>query len=242
MIQLTKWKIKASMALLLIAIAATFSITSCKKLDFTKTEPPNPLPDEYWLKYDDGTNYTGVFANSGMAFDIAVKFSTGQLYAYQGFTISKIKFFPLTGAPAAYSVTLWEGSVPDLFHVQNTTIVEGQWNTVSIDQPYTVNSSLELWVGVWIRDYPSGTYPAGCDDGPAIPGYGDLYSIDDGITWNSLFNADGLNYNWNLQVMLTSKTGEKVVLDPSGYAGDKDQKLMLLKQNIYRENSGMTSK
>jgi hypothetical protein len=43
----------------------------------------------------------------------------------------------------------------------------------------------------------SGSYPASCDSGPAVAGFGDMISID-GTTYQSMATAYGLNYNWNI--------------------------------------------
>jgi hypothetical protein len=206
---------------LIFALIAGLALTSCKKLDFTKTEIQYP-PGDQWLFYDDGVNYTGISANSGGSFDIAMRFNPSQLAEYDGYEISAVKFFPVTGYPTLYSVTIWEGTEPpDLLHVQDISIVSGMWNTAYIDQAFYVDASKDLWIGVWIQDYPAGTYPAGCDAGPAFAGKGDLYSVDDGQTWSSLYNADGLNYNWNLEVYLEDLYGKKWQWQPE----------MILRQN-----------
>jgi hypothetical protein len=220
---------------LLFALVAGLAFTSCKKLDFTKTEI-NPPPGDKWLFYDNGSNYTGVSANSGGNFDIAIRFNPSQLTDYDGFQISEVKFYPVTGFPAAYSVTLWEGvEPPDLLKVQSASIISGTWNTVYLDELFYVDASQDLWVGVWVQDYPAGTFPAGCDSGPAIAGKGDLYSIDDGVSWSSLYNSDGLNYNWNIEVFLTSSYGKKVVLSTETNPSDKLRKdaLELIKPQTF---------
>jgi hypothetical protein len=214
---------------LLFTVLACLAVTSCKKLDFTKTEVPPPPGDE-WLFYDNGSNYTGVSANSGGNFDIAMRFNPSQLSDYNGFQIAEVKFYPLTGYPATYSVTLWKGTEPPtLIKVQAASVVSGSWNSVYLDELLYVDATQDLWVGIWIQDYPSGTYPAGCDAGPAVAGKGDLYSIDDGVSWSSLYNADGLNYNWNLEVFLVYPYGKKVM---PGTETDPDPAAKQLKEAL----------
>lgn len=210
--------------LVVMVILAGLVIVSCKKLDFTKTEP---LPQDVWLHYDDGINYTSVYCNYGGSFDIAMRFSPSDLTKYDGYEISKIKFYPTEGYPTVYYITLWEGSEPPtLLHAQQVSVIADTWNEAGLSQYFEVDASTDLWVGVWITSYPTDTYPAGCDEGPADAGKGDLYSADNGLTWYSLstVNTD-LNYNWNLQVMLSSPGGEKVTLAPSGNENGKEDKL-----------------
>jgi hypothetical protein len=228
---------------LLFALLAGLALTSCKKLDFTKTEI-QPPPGDMWLSYDNGTNYQGISANSGGNFDIAIRFDPSQLTDYDGYQISEVKFYPLTGYPAAYSITLWEGpEPPTLIKVQSAAITSGVWNTIYLDELFYVDASQDLWVGVWIQDYPAGTYPAGCDSGPAIAGNGDLYSVDDGVSWSSLYNSDGLNYNWNLEVYLVSPYGKKVMLATEPGPLDKQRKEALrLIQPEFTDNRMISSK
>ena len=54
----------------------------------------------------------------------------------------------------------------------------------------------------------AGTFPAGCDDGPAIQYNGDMIST--GGAWVSMSADFGLDYNWNI----------------AGYVGIADGKLL----------------
>jgi hypothetical protein len=223
---------------LLIVVLTCLAIFSCKKLDFTKTEIN--YPNDEWLHYDNGTNFTGINANSGGDFDIAVRFHSDQITSYDGFLISQVKFFPKVGYPATYSVTIWEGfDYPTLIHVQEASVISETWNTVYLDQSFYVDATQDLWVGVWVQSYPAGTYPAGCDEGPAVSGKGDLYSIDDGATWNSLYINDALNYNWNIQVFLTSPYGQKVMLANTDESPAKENKEALRMAQVDQVNDGM---
>ena len=224
---------------LLLAVLTSLAIFSCKKLDFTKTEIEVPVND--WLHYDNGNNYTGISANSGAYFDIAIRFSASQLANYEGFLISKVKFFPVEGYPAIYSITIWDGGdFPTLLHVQPvTSVIAGFWNEVTVDDIFYVDASQDLWIGIWIQDYPAGTFPAGCDSGPAVAGKGDLYSIDDGASWSSLYNADDLNYNWNLQVLLTGMSGQKALLENIHTSVAKDNKEALKNTHLVPSDDRM---
>jgi hypothetical protein len=192
-------------------IMAFLAITSCKKLDFSKSDID--IGGGKWLYYDDGRNFTGISANSLGNFDIAIRFSPSQLTDYDGFEISQVRFYPLVGNPATYSVTLWKGFEPPyLIHVQPATVEPGKWNTENIDSTLYVDASSQLWVGIKVQNYPAGSYPAGVDEGPANAGRGDLYSINNGVNWYSLYYTDGINYNWNLQVLLNHPSGKKTLI------------------------------
>ncbi|NQU85808.1 MAG: hypothetical protein HQ541_08615 [Mariniphaga sp.] len=180
-------------------------------VDF-KTEPGGTSE---WLHYDDGYNYTGVGYTEGGNFDVAIRFTTQDLQQYNGFSLTKIKFFPKLGSPVSYHVTIWEGyNPPDLVYIElvPNPIIEG-WTEFSISEPYTINANMELWVGYWIFNQPPNEYPAGADDGPAITGYGDMISKDDGETWDALSILNpALDYNWNVQVYVTNVKGREIEL------------------------------
>jgi hypothetical protein len=200
--------------LLLFALLAGLAFSSCKKLDFTKTEPPSPPGSDTWLYYDNGLNFTGISANSGGDFDIAIRISSSDLTDYDGYLIDQVKFYPLEGYPATYSVEIWEGNEPPtLVKIQDVSVYSDMWNTTYLDEDVYVDASKDLWVGLWVQDYPSGTYPAGCDEGPAVTGKGDLYSVDGGLSWSSLSSTDGLDYNWNLEVYVTAPILKKSGLE-----------------------------
>lgn len=168
----------------------------------------------FWLHYDDGTNHDGVGVTGGGSFDVAIYFPVSLLSEYSGYKITKYKFFPRNGDPVQYDITLWEGTENDLvFDINVGGIITGEWNTVSLSEPYYISGNTELKAGIWIYDQPEGVYPMGVDAGPAEAGFGDLLSFDDGETWFSMSEEyPSLDYNWNLQVYLTNESEKEVVL------------------------------
>ena len=167
-----------------------------------------------WLNYDDGENADGIGLTEGGSFDVAIRFPIQILQSYNGFKVSKIKFFPREGT-TQYSITIWEGTdTPTLLHhevVNNPQI--GSWTEFAPSYTYTIHSNQEFWVGYWVQDHPPATYPAGVDAGPAIAGFGDMFSTDDGDTWDPLSELyPELDYNWNLQVYITNEKGQEVQL------------------------------
>jgi hypothetical protein len=167
-----------------------------------------------WLNYDDGTNFTGVGLTDGSNFDYAVRFPTQMLTQYNGFRITKIRFFPKVAAQ--YHVEVYEGvNPPDFVYYEDVPnpVING-WTEYNPTNQYYINSAVEVWVGIWVTDYITGTYPGGVDDGPAIAGAGDMISFDNGLSWVSLYaDNPALNYNWNLQVYITNQKGEEFLMN-----------------------------
>jgi hypothetical protein len=164
----------------------------------------------YSFRWDDGINFDGIGFTDGSDFDYAIRIPTQQLTPYNGYRISKVRFFPK--ANATYYVEVYDGingsNLVFYENVLNPTI--NAWTEYSPTYNYYINSTVEVWVGIWVTDYIAGNYPAGVDDGPAITGFGDMFSLDNGITWESLFLTNDLDYNWNLEVFFTNKKGEEI--------------------------------
>jgi hypothetical protein len=165
----------------------------------------------FWLKYNDGFNHTGIGVTDGSNFDYAIRFPTQALTNYNGYRISKIRFYPT--AAAQFHVEVFEGVNPPalVYYEAVSNVTLNAWTEYSPTSVYYINSTKELWVGIWVTNYFAGTYPAGVDDGPAIAGAGDMISFNDGVTWVSLYTSNSaLNYNWNLEVFVTNQKGEQV--------------------------------
>ena len=167
------------------------------------------MPDPVWVGYDSGGNYTAIGTNGAADFDVAIKFEQDQLSDYPGMNISKIRFFPAEPS-CEYSVRVWYGStmVVDQY-VPDVTI--GDWNEVELTESVPLPGDGDLYIG--FRSNTQAGFPAGCDGGPAVEGYGDLISLDGG-GWTSISQSYGLNYNWNLNAYLSSPFGDVVELNP----------------------------
>jgi hypothetical protein len=162
------------------------------------------------FKWDDGINYDGVGFNDGSNFDYAIRIPTQQLTPYNGYRISKIRFFPK--ANATFYVEVFDGiNGSNLVFYENVpNPIINDWTEYSPSYDYYINSGIEVWVGIWVTSYSAGDFPAGVDDGPAIAGFGDMFSRDLGATWESLYLTYDLNYNWNLEVFFSNQKGEEV--------------------------------
>jgi len=112
--------------------------------------------------------------------------------------ITKMTFFP-RDAGSTYTFKVWTGANAsnEILSQPVTDLVMEAWNEVYYTAPFTIDSSVELWIGYAVDDQPAGGYPAGCDAGPAVAGYGDMISMSGGA-WDPL-SGYGLDYNWNIQ-------------------------------------------
>jgi len=151
-----------------------------------------------WFGYNDGVFVTSVGLNAAAQFSVAIRFGQEELSDYNGMALSKVRF--AHNEPTAfYQVAIWTaefGGEPVL--VDTTEWMDGadipalEFYEVELDESITIDWTQELWIGYNI-DTPAG-FPAGCDGGPAVTGYGDLISL--GTEFISMNAAYGLNYNW----------------------------------------------
>ncbi len=163
-------------------------------------QEPTGQPGE--MRWDDGVNYNGVGSNSASTFDVAIRFDTDDLSAFNGLTLTEVSFYPRY-QDSDYSIRVWTGGSVNGTSANSGTLVLSQdvdnviasmWNTVVLDEPVAISSDEELWFGYHIDT--TGGYPAGCDEGPAVAWKGDLIKMSN---WASLSTTyTNLDYNWNI--------------------------------------------
>jgi hypothetical protein len=152
--------------------------------------------EEQWIHYDDGINQDAIGTGGAADFDVAIRFTPEQLEDFDFMYLTKVNFFPYE-ASCEYSIRVWQGAeaanllVDQL--VPNPAIQE--WNEVMLETAVQIDVAQELWIGY--RANTQTGYPAGCDAGPAVTGFGDMILFEG--AWASMNEAYGLNYNWNIQ-------------------------------------------
>lgn len=158
-----------------------------------------------WVHYDDGVNADGIGAGMESVFDVAAKFESATLFAYAGMHITRIRFFPRS-ALSAYTLKIWTGLDASLgpdTEVYSQSVAGHTpmaWNDITLATPFQITGSEAVWIGYEVDCPPNSDdfYPAGCDAGPAVVGYGDLIGLEG--SWYSIAAPGSVfNINWNLQ-------------------------------------------
>jgi hypothetical protein len=165
-----------------------------------------------WFGYNDGVFVTAIGLNAAAQFSVAIRFGQEELADYNGMALSKVRF--AHNEPTAfYQVAIWTaeaGGPPVLLDttdwMDGAEIPANEFYEVELDESITIDWSQELWIGYNI-DTPAG-FPAGCDGGPAVTGYGDLISLGD--TFISMNAAYGLNYNWMIDGFADYANGRSI--------------------------------
>ncbi|MBP6871325.1 MAG: carboxypeptidase regulatory-like domain-containing protein [Bacteroidales bacterium] len=166
--------------------------------------PTTPEVD-IWIHWDDGV-FSGTSIGTGEAvqFDVAHRWEPAQMIEWEGASVTEIAFVPAE-AQCSYYVRVWIGAgaanlVAD--QLVNSPVI-GEWNYVTLATPVPIDITQELWIGYYV-DAQTG-YPAGCDDGPAIDGYGNMMNFGG---WQTLLQINPeLDYNWSIAGHLQTLTG-----------------------------------
>jgi hypothetical protein len=154
----------------------------------------------YFINYDDYFNYTSIGTGGIAEFEVAARWTPSQLTGLAGTSILMIGFVPAE-PQATYTIKIWQGAgAEDLVHEQVATDLDfDEWNIITLDSLVPLDITRELWAGYKVVTTTG--YPAGCDDGPAIDGFGNMMNYGG---WQTLLQINPeLDYNWNIRVYPT---------------------------------------
>ncbi len=159
-----------------------------------------PASEGEWLYWDDGQNSDAVGGENIEIFDAAIRFTTDDLAEFDGQYLTKISIF-IADANAQFFIRVWQGGnqnyAGELIREQFIVYpIPNEWNTYDLWTPVLIDASQELWMGYRVIN-TEGVYPAGTDDGPAVPFKGDMLLY--GSDWVSMSTYFGWDINWNIQ-------------------------------------------
>jgi len=174
--------------------------------------------DDVILMYDDGINDDAIGLTAGGDFMVAAYWPAATMGQYAGMSLSEVEVYMNDIGSIAFTLTIWDvgsATAPGaILYEQAFTPLFSDWYTVVLDVPVLLSGN-DIWVGYTIVGQMAGEYPAGCDAGPAVAGFGDMITLD-GVTWAPL-SGYGLDFNWNIH---TKVVGEVITpwlsADPLG--------------------------
>ena len=136
-----------------------------------------------------------------ISFTVVQKFTPAQLndLGVAGAQLTKVSFMS-NFADATYIVKVWTGGSGSPLNPGNSilaqsvgTAIEQQWKEVVLVSPVNIPLDEELWIGYTLTT--SGGFPAGCDNGHVMEGYGNVMHFSG--EWTTLTQlAANLTYNW----------------------------------------------
>ncbi|MCD4694851.1 MAG: T9SS type A sorting domain-containing protein, partial [Bacteroidales bacterium] len=165
-------------------------------------------PGDEWMNWDAGTNSgNGIGLTDGGTFRCAAHWEPADLINYFALVLTNVQFYANGDAAATYVIKVWTGSAgTNEVHSQAVgSFTVDDWNEVILDNPIAITGGEDFWIGYEVT-HGAGTFPAGCDDGPAIPYKGDMITLGGG--WVSMSIEYGLDYNWNIQGWVEAADGK----------------------------------
>ncbi|MCB5261587.1 MAG: C10 family peptidase, partial [Candidatus Cloacimonetes bacterium] len=161
--------------------------------------PVPPSAGEWitWCHPEDMDNAIGT--NSPAIFDVAHRYDSADLTPYQGSTLTHLSFVP-SEANCVYTLKVWTGGTAttpgSMVHSQVAIAPTiNTWNDVVLTTPIPIPATGNLWFGYEVNTQSG--YPAGCDNGPMVPGKGNFINFNGWTTLNQL--GDTFVYNWLIQ-------------------------------------------
>ncbi len=159
-----------------------------------------PASQGQWIHWDDGQNSDAVGGENIEIFDAAIRFTTDDLDTLDGQYLTQVSFF-VADANCQFFIRVWQGGNQNyagtLIREQAVAYpIANEWNIYDLESPVMIDASQELWFGYRAIN-TQGVYPAGTDNGPAVPFKGDMILYGD--DWVSMSSYFGWDINWNIQ-------------------------------------------
>lgn len=205
---------KKLFTLLLVAAVSVTTFAQKQELTFQRMENAKEIQfpvnrdDGTWITWDkDNWNGNSIGTNGPAKFMVGSRWEPADLEDYEGWYINAISFIPAEAA-ADYRLRIWSGADFNFDEVYDQeipwqSIKIGEFTVINLTTPYKIETEgvFDILFGYHI-DTPQG-YPAGCDEGPAVTGKGDLIRFDaPGEEWENIASM-GLNYNWVLRALVS---------------------------------------
>jgi internalin A len=184
-------------------------------------EPP---AEPTYLHWDSGANddFFGFFLDGSYQFACAAKWNPEHIDSYDGWDITSMRFYLSDATITSLQLKIWTGPDGTEVYSQDVDLSDVNifdWTEITLDTPFQIDASTELWGGIYI-DMPSPGAPVGVDEGPLVEGQGFwLYYQDQ---W---WNADDAGVNDNMNIQLG-------VEEPA----ERDGSRSMLGYNVYRND------
>lgn len=137
----------------------------------------------------------------------------------EGYKITSFRFYPL--ADASFTAYIYKNDVQiDKVDIDNYTL--GKWNEVAVTSPIDVDSKASYQLVIDCYDVTPESPAIAVDNGPAVSGYSDIYSLD-GESWNPI-SSSGVYANWMIGLNLENTKSTQLPIDGYDVTIDGEKK------------------
>lgn len=169
-----------------------------------------PMDDERTtLTYSQNTMHHGVHtsASEGYSFQAAAIYNQPMFKQFlDDYQISGVRFYPVGNAEFALYLNESNKNRWSIELERGVDYELNKWNTIHFDKPIPLDATVsELELIVDCFDGDEGCDILAMDNMPANPNYSDLYSLDDGSSWDSHENQTGMRGNWMIGLLITAR-------------------------------------
>jgi hypothetical protein len=135
---------------------------------------------------------------------------------YSGMELTHVEVY-INDMPDPFVLKIYDAGTPTvpgaLLHEETVSVDPLSWNLIELSEPVDISGD-DIWIGYEVT-HAQGEFPAGCDIGPAVAGFGDMISLD-GVTFEPMSGL-GFDFNWNIAAFLTGEaTVNWLEIDPLG--------------------------
>lgn len=168
--------------------------------------------DEQSITHALGLNTGGVVGSESNQYSYMISsvYTSEKLRAFDGYQIKGFRFYPLTDADFTFILKENGQEIAELPVVRGEGYTVGQWNTVYLDEPITLNRFSEYDLILDCYDVTPEQAPVGMDGLAAYPYVSDLYSTDGGENFSSLSTNGGKNGNWMIGLLAGAPEGDEL--------------------------------
>ncbi|HQI41374.1 MAG TPA: T9SS type A sorting domain-containing protein [Ignavibacteriaceae bacterium] len=163
---------------------------------------PNNNIEATTLRWDNGVNDDAIGLTNGGTFQVAASFPASMMGAYTGQSLTQVIIY-INDVPNPCVLKVYDQGTPTtpgtLLYSQTLTVTAASWNTITLATPVSITGN-DIWVG-YECTHTGGTYPAGCDAGPAVVN-GDWVYLNG--AWSRLYDASAgeIDVNWNIAAVV----------------------------------------
>ena len=185
--------------------------------DVLLTWSPPGAPTGEWIAWDDGV-YDSRLGLTGIteptSWFAAARFPVTDLLPYDGMYLTKIRFVAAEATTiATYSVKAWvgENAALEVASQDAPSPIINDWNTITLDDPYLIDATQELWFGVEIVQVADG-YPMGMDAVTNYDGKGNKIFYEG--AWYNLLSDFGIEGDFNVEAYVATEAANYAPVIP----------------------------